>query len=67
MLRSRFVAVRVRPAHRDYKRTEPHPGRMASGRVAKERIGTDQILAFHLAGRKFIAVAGEDGETPLDY
>jgi SRSO17 transposase len=25
MLRSRFAAVRVRPAHRDYKRTEPHP------------------------------------------
>ena len=24
MLRSRFAAVRVRPAHRDYKRTEPH-------------------------------------------
>jgi SRSO17 transposase len=25
MLSSRFAAVRVRPAHRDYKRTEPHP------------------------------------------
>ena len=25
MLRSRFAAVRVRPAHRDEKRTEPHP------------------------------------------
>jgi SRSO17 transposase len=24
-LRSRFAAVRVRPAHRDYKKTEPHP------------------------------------------
>ena len=24
-LRSRFAAVRVRPAHRDYKRPEPHP------------------------------------------
>jgi len=24
ILRSRFAAVRVRPAHRDYKRTEPH-------------------------------------------
>jgi SRSO17 transposase len=24
-LRSRFAAVRIRPAHRDYKRTEPHP------------------------------------------
>lgn len=24
-LHSRFAAVRVRPAHRDYKRTEPHP------------------------------------------
>jgi SRSO17 transposase len=24
-LRSRFAAVRVRAAHRDYKRTEPHP------------------------------------------
>ena len=24
MLRSRFAAVRVRPAHRDYKRAEPH-------------------------------------------
>jgi SRSO17 transposase len=25
MLCSRFAAVRLRPAHRDYKRTEPHP------------------------------------------
>ena len=25
MLQSRFAAVRVRPAHRDYKRTEPRP------------------------------------------
>lgn len=25
ILRSRFAAVRIRPAHRDYKRTEPHP------------------------------------------
>jgi SRSO17 transposase len=25
ILRSRFAAVRVRPAHRDYKRTQPHP------------------------------------------
>jgi SRSO17 transposase len=25
VLRSRFAVVRVRPAHRDYKRTEPHP------------------------------------------
>jgi SRSO17 transposase len=25
VLRSRFAALRVRPAHRDYKRTEPHP------------------------------------------
>jgi len=25
MLRSRFAALRVRPAHRDHKRTEPHP------------------------------------------
>jgi SRSO17 transposase len=25
ILRSRFAAVRVRPAHRDYKRTEPRP------------------------------------------
>jgi SRSO17 transposase len=24
ILRSRFAAIRVRPAHRDYKRTEPH-------------------------------------------
>jgi SRSO17 transposase len=24
-LRSRFAAIRLRPAHRDYKRTEPHP------------------------------------------
>jgi hypothetical protein len=24
-LRSRFAAVRVRPAHRDYYRTEPYP------------------------------------------
>jgi SRSO17 transposase len=27
MLRSRFAAVRIRQAHRDYKRNEPHPER----------------------------------------
>jgi len=47
-LSSRFAAVRVRPASRDHKRTEPHPPsrRMARRRMAGGRGGADQILAF---------------------
>ena len=72
ILRSRFAAIRVRPAHRDYKRTEPHPEEwlleeMALDRMAEERIGTHQILAFHVAGEDLPEVSGEDRQTPLDH
>ena len=33
-LRSRFAAVRVRPAHRDYEKAEPHAGGMVADRMA---------------------------------
>src|SRR5580658_1182599 len=66
-LRSRFAAVRLRPAHRDYKRTEPHLEEMAFDRMAKNGIGAYEILAVHFAGENLTEVSGEDGQTPLDY
>ncbi len=48
-LSSRFAAVRVRPASRDYKLIEPHPRRMAHLRMAGGRGGAYQILALDLA------------------
>jgi hypothetical protein len=36
---------------------------MAPDRMAKEGIGTDQILALQVAGRDLTEVSGEDGQT----
>ena len=47
---SRFAAVRVRPAHRDYNRTNPrYIRRMVCDRMAKWRSDANQILALHAA------------------
>ena len=48
-LASRFAAVRVHLAARDYKRTTPASGRMAARRMAEGRGGSHEILAFYLA------------------
>src|SRR5882757_8770580 len=40
---------------------------MAFNRMAKERIGTHQILAVHSAGEDLTETSGEDGQTPLDH
>jgi SRSO17 transposase len=37
-LRSRFAAVRVRPAHRDYKRSEPYPEEPLLSKTKLERV-----------------------------
>src|SRR5215471_9731513 len=48
-LQSRFAAVRVRPAHRDYEKAEPHPRRMVIDRMAAGRSRTYQVLAIDAA------------------
>src|SRR5437660_11563142 len=42
-------------------------GRMALDRMAEERIGTNQILAVHLASEDLAEVFGEVGQAPLDH
>jgi SRSO17 transposase len=66
-LRSRLAAVRVRPAHRDYQRTQPYPEGRLFDRMAEERIGARQILALHGAGENLAQVSGENRQTPLDH
>jgi SRSO17 transposase len=49
MLRSRFAAVRVRPAHRDEKLTEPRPEEWLLIEWPKEAIRTHKILVVKFA------------------
>ena len=50
-LRSRFAAVRVRPAHRDYEKAEPHAEEWLLIEWPRGRSRTDQILAVDTACR----------------
>ena len=45
-LRSRFAALRVRPAHPDYWRSDPCRG-MVADRMADRGERTDKVLGFH--------------------
>ncbi len=65
-LRSRFAAVRVRPAHRDYKQSEPHPKGMALDRVAPGGGRTHQILVVELTRRNQAARPGSYRQASLD-
>ena len=51
LLSSRFARVRVRAAHRDYKRTESRPEEWLLIEWPKGETGADQILALDPSGR----------------
>jgi len=48
-MRSRFTRLRVRSAHRDYWRDQPHPGTVFADRVAARRGRAHQVLALQSA------------------
>ena len=66
-LRSRFAAVRVRPAHRDYKRTEPYPEEWLLIEWPKKESEPTKYWLSTLAGDDVAEVSGENCETPLDH
>ena len=65
-LRSRFAAVRVRPAHRDSLKTEARRG-MVADRMATRRGGTYEVLGVDPAAEDQAQGLDQDGQTPLDY
>ncbi len=67
ILRSRFAAVRVRPAHRDEKLYRTTPGRMAPDRMAEGSIGAHKILVIKHASQYGTEASGEACETPLGH
>jgi SRSO17 transposase len=50
MMRSRFAAVRVRAAHRDYWRAVPQPRTVVAHRMAQSQRRTCQVLAGQSPG-----------------
>ena len=66
-LQSRFAAMRVRPAHRDYWRSEPHPEEWLLIEWPVRRIRTHQVLAIHPAARHWSPGTGAHGQTSLDH
>ena len=64
-LASRFAAVRVRPAHRDYNRADAAARGMAADRMAQGRAGAHQILALHPAAHHDPARPGRSGQAAL--
>ena len=66
-LRSRFAAVRVRPAHRDYEKAEPHAEEWLliewpRGEAEPTKYWISTLPAEHQAQS-----VGQDGQTPLDH
>ena len=67
-LRSRFAAVRVRPAHRDYeKRTEPTPEEWLLIEWPKKASEPTKYWLSNLPATTCSEVSGEDCQTPLDH
>ena len=64
-LQSRFAALRVRPAHRDYWRAEPHPEEWLLIEWPSDE--THQILAVHHVCRHSSGRIGAHGQTPVDH
>ncbi len=50
-LQSRFAAIRVRPAHRDYWRSQPHPEEWLLMEWPAGESGTNQVLAIYSVRR----------------
>ena len=70
-MRSRFVAIRVRVAHRDYRRKEPHPGQgLLIERPTPKKEPTKYWLSNLLASitlHKLVAIAKLRGRIKRDY
>lgn len=66
-LRSRFAAVRVRPAHRDYWQAEPHPEEWLLHRMAERRSRAGQILVIDAGRANQTEATRRDCQTALDY
>ena len=66
-LRSRFAAVRVRPAHRDEKRTEPRPEEWLLIEWPKKESEPTKYWLSTLPVTDLTEVSGQDGQTPLDH
>jgi hypothetical protein len=66
-LQSRFAAVRVRPAHRDYERSEPRPEEWLLIEWPAKEKEPPQILAVHASGRYKVEGSGALGQASLDY
>src|SRR5271157_4941190 len=65
-LRSRFAAMRIRPAHRDYWRGGTTSGGVAAHGMAEGRSPTDQIPVLHAPGRDLAQRVGANRQAPLD-
>ena len=66
-LQSRFAAVRVRAAHRDYEQAEPHPEEWLLIEWPRGGEGTHQILGIDAAAYYETQSFDQDGQTPLDH
>jgi SRSO17 transposase len=66
-LRSRFAAVRIRAAHRDYEQAEPHQEEWLLIEWPREEKETHQILGIDAAAHYQAQSFSQDGETPLDH
>ena len=66
-LRSRFAALRVRVAHRDYWRSELPCRGMVADRMAHRGERTDKVLARYASGRSQARGVGEIGQASLDH
>src|SRR5215471_2156522 len=66
-LRSRFAAVRIRTAHRDYWSSKPRPEEWLLIEMAAGSDRAHKILAIHLDDRHQAFRFGSIGEATLDY
>ena len=64
-LASRFAAVRVRPAHDDFRAERAARGGVVPRRVARGREGAGPLLALHPARGRHAGGAGRDREAAL--
>jgi SRSO17 transposase len=71
-LESRFAAVRVRPANRDFERSEPLPEQWLliewpPKRMAQTRGAPDAVLVGEPCGGHVLGDPGGDGQAPMDH
>jgi len=66
-LRSRFAAVRIRPAHRDYEKSRTSGRGVVVDRMATRRRRTRQVLDLDAASEYADQSSGQDGQTPMDH